>query len=73
MGQNSSDPNMINPNYNGHRPYVDRSIMAMVDEAYAMGKIVEFMKRSSELQYEDWSLSRKDAMRRTLKELKNSK
>jgi hypothetical protein len=47
--------------------------MAMVDEAYAMGKIVEFMKRSSELQYEDWSLSRKDAMRRTLKELKNGK
>jgi hypothetical protein len=73
MGQNSSDPNMINPNYNGHRSYVDHSIMAMVDEAYAMGKIVEFMKRSSELQYEDWSLSRKDAMRRTLKELKNGK
>ena len=73
MGQNSSDPHMINPDYNGHRPYVDNSIMAMVDEAYAMGKIVEFMKRSSELQYEDWSLSRKDAMRRTLKELKNSK
>jgi hypothetical protein len=26
MGQNSSDPHMINPNYNGQRPIIDNCI-----------------------------------------------
>ena len=68
MGQNSSDPHMINPNYNGQRPNNAelQLILDMSRRAEEAGKTVEFNKEAARLQYDDWNLSRIDAMRKAL-------
>ena len=68
MGQNSSDPHMINPKYNGQRPMNAelQLILDMSQRAEEAGKIVEFNEEAARLQYEDWNMSRIDAMRKAL-------
>ena len=68
MGQNSSDPHMINPKYNGQRPMNAelQLILDMSRRAEEAGKIVEFNEEAARLQYEDWNMSRIDAMRKAL-------
>ena len=68
MGQNSPDPHMINPNYNGQRPRNAelQLILDMSQRAEEAGKIVEFNEEAARLQYEDWNMTRIDAMRKAL-------
>jgi hypothetical protein len=58
MGQNSSDPHMINPKYNGQRPR-NAELQLILD----MSRRAE---EAARLQYEDWNMSRIDAMRKAL-------
>jgi hypothetical protein len=66
--EDSSDPHMINPKYNGQRPRNAelQLILDMSRRAEEAGKIAEFNEEAARLQYEDWNMSRIDAMRKAL-------